>query len=118
MTHYRWDDLPKERLNEKLERRFIHGERGMISQIWLAKGSIVPTHTHEAEQISYIVDGHLRLWVDEKVFDVRTGEVLVIPSGVPHRAEAILDTYDMDIFAPPRRDWIEGRDAYLRGGGR
>ena len=117
MTLRRWEDLERERLTGAIERRFIHGERGMIAQLWLPKGSLVPTHSHEAEQLSYVVEGHLRLWLgdDEREFDVRTGEVLVIPSNVPHRAEAIEDTYDLDIFAPPRQDWIEGSDAYLRG---
>lgn len=117
MTLHRWDDLDRERLAGGIERRFIHGERGMIAQLWLPKGSLVPTHAHEAEQLSYVVEGHLRLWLgnEEREFDVRAGEVLVIPSNVPHRAEAIEDTYDVDIFAPPRQDWIEGSDAYLRG---
>ncbi len=117
MTLHRWEDIAKEQLNEKLRRRFLHGERAMVSQIFLAKGCVVPAHAHEAEQISYVVEGTLRLWIgrDERRFDVRAGEVLVIPSNVPHRAEALEDTYDLDIFSPPRQDWIEGRDAYLRG---
>ncbi|MEX2227998.1 MAG: cupin domain-containing protein [Dehalococcoidia bacterium] len=117
MTLYRWDDVKKEQLSDTLVRRFVHGERGMVAQLWLSKGSRVPTHVHEAEQLTYVVDGHLRLWLGdpEKAFDVRSGEILVIPANVPHRAEAVVDTYDLDIFAPPRRDWIEGQDAYLRG---
>ena len=117
MTLHRWEDIPKEQLNEKLARRFITGERAMVAQIYLDKGGTVPTHTHEAEQISYIIEGALRLWLgaEERPYDVRAGELLVIPSNVPHRAEALEDTYDLDIFSPPRRDWIEGRDSYLRG---
>ena len=117
MTLHRWDDLEREQMMEGIERRFIHGEKGMVAQVFLKQGAIVATHTHEAEQLTFIVEGHLRLWLgaDEKRFDVRAGEVLVIPSNVPHRAEAIEDTYDLDIFAPPRQDWIEGTDAYLRG---
>lgn len=117
MTLYRWDDLERERMMEGIERRFIHGEKGMVAQVFLKRGAVVATHTHEAEQLTFIIEGHLRLWLgeDEREFDVRAGEVLVIPSNVPHRALAIEDTYDLDIFAPPRQDWIEGSDAYLRG---
>lgn len=117
MTLHQFHQMKKEQLTETIARRFVHGERAMLAQLWLSKGAVVPTHTHEAEQISYVVDGALRLWLgdEEKQFDVRAGEVLVIPSNVPHRAEALEDTYDIDIFGPPRHDWIEGRDAYLRG---
>jgi quercetin dioxygenase-like cupin family protein len=117
MTLHRWDDLERERLMEGIERRFVHGERAMVAQLFLAKGAVVVTHTHEAEQLTFVVEGHLRLWLGaaEQAFDVRAGEILVIPSNVPHRALAIEDTYDLDIFAPPRQDWIEGSDAYLRG---
>lgn len=116
-THYRWDDMPKERLNAQLERRFITGERGMLAHLYLKKGCQVPTHTHESEQITYVVDGALRLWIGDdgaQQVVVRSGEVLHIPSNVPHGAEALEDTLDVDFFAPPRQDWLEGKDAYLR----
>lgn len=115
----RWDDLAKERLNDLLERRFVHGERGMVAQLWLGKGCVVPTHSHESEQLTYVVEGALKLWLGPEGTEehvVRAGEILVIPSNVPHRAEALEDTYDLDVFAPPRGDWLEGRDAYLRAG--
>lgn len=118
MKHYRWDDMPREQLNPTLARRFIHGEQAMIAHVYLDKGTVVPTHTHESEQITYILKGKLRLWLgkEEERFDVKEGEVLVIPSNLPHRAEALEDTLDLDVFSPPRRDWIEGRDQYLRRG--
>lgn len=117
MTLYRWDDLERERMMEGIERRFIHGEKGMVAQVFLKQGAVVATHTHEAEQLTFIIEGHLRLWLgdDERQFDVHAGEVLIIPSNVPHRALAVEDTYDLDIFAPPRQDWIAGTDSYLRG---
>ncbi|CAN5222697.1 cupin domain-containing protein [soil metagenome] len=117
MTLHRLDDLKKEQLNDTVARRYVHGERAMLAQLWLAKGAVVPTHTHEAEQLTYVVEGALRLWLgeEETQHDVRSGEVLVIPSNVPHRAEALEETYDLDVFSPPREDWISGRDAYLRG---
>jgi len=116
-THYRWDDLPKERLSPLLERRLIWGERVMLSHVYLAKGCVVPLHAHENEQITYILDGTLRFWIGEdgaETIDVAAGEVLYLPSGVPHQAEALEDTLDVDIFSPPRQDWIEKTDDYLR----
>jgi quercetin dioxygenase-like cupin family protein len=117
---HRLKDSPREKLMDRVERRFLSGERCTLGQVWLAKGALVPTHSHESEQVSFIVDGalHFRLGADgaeEQV--VRTGEVLVIPSNLPHSAEALEDTYDLDFFAPRREDWIAGDDAYLRGQG-
>ena len=116
-THYRWDDLPREQLNPLLGRRFITGDRMMIAQVFLDKGCIVPQHEHVNEQLTYILEGCLRFFLgadgDETV-DVRAGEVLVIPPNVPHSAEALEDTLDVDIFHPPRADWLDGSDAYLR----
>lgn len=116
---HRLEDLDRERMMDRVERRYLSGERSTLAQIWLARGALVPAHTHESEQVSYVVEGALRFRLgadgaDEVV--VRSGEVLVIPSYLPHAAEALEDTYDLDFFAPRREDWIAGRDAYLRGG--
>jgi quercetin dioxygenase-like cupin family protein len=116
-THYRWDDLPKEPLKDDLSRRLISTERMMLAQVFLDKGCIVPQHSHENEQLTYILEGALRFFLGEhesEVIDVGAGEVLHIPSGLPHRAEALEDTLDVDIFSPPRQDWLDGSDAYLR----
>ena len=86
-----------------------------------AKGAIVPRHAHDNEQLTYILEGSLRFWLgddeDGETIDVLAGEVLHIPSNLPHRAEALADTLDVDVFSPPRQDWLDGTDAYLRGGG-
>ena len=114
----RWDEMPREQLMPGIQRKFLWGEQAMIAQIWLAKGTVVPKHVHVAEQLSYVVDGALRLKLGEggeDVHDVRAGEVLVIPANVPHEALALEDTYDLDVFSPPREDWIKGQDTYLRG---
>jgi quercetin dioxygenase-like cupin family protein len=114
----RWDDMPREQLMAGVQRKFLWGEKAMIAQIWLAKGTVVPKHVHVAEQLSYIVEGALRLKLGdtgEEVHELRAGEVLVIPANVPHEAVALEDTYDLDVFSPPREDWIKGQDAYLRG---
>jgi quercetin dioxygenase-like cupin family protein len=117
-THYRWEELPLEQLKPDLGRRLVTGERLMLAQIYLEEGAIVPRHSHENEQLTYVLEGTLRLWLgeddDEEVFDVRAGEVLHIPPHVPHRAEALENTLDVDVFCPPRQDWLDGSDAYLR----
>ena len=116
-THYRWHDLPKEALSPELSRRLITTERMMLAHVYLEQGCIVPKHSHENEQLTWILEGRLRLWLGEdeaEVVDVAAGEVLHIPSHVPHRAEALETTLDVDIFCPPRQDWLDGSDAYLR----
>ncbi|MGH3134903.1 MAG: cupin domain-containing protein [Gaiellaceae bacterium] len=116
-THYRWEDLPKEELSPEISRRLISGDRMMLAHVYLEKGSIVPRHSHENEQLTWIVEGVLRFWLGEdesEVVDVAAGEVLHIPSQLPHKAEALETTLDVDIFSPPRQDWLDGSDAYLR----
>src|SRR5690242_18895520 len=118
-TWYRWDDMPKERVTDTLDRRLITGDRMMLAHVYLKKGCIVPKHSHDNEQLTYILEGALKFWLGEngdEVVVVRPGEVLHIPSNLPHKAEALEDTLDVDIFSPPREDWLNKTDAYLRGG--
>jgi quercetin dioxygenase-like cupin family protein len=116
-THYRWNDLPAEPLKGGISRRLITGKGVMIAHVYLKKGDDVPQHAHENEQITYILEGALHFWLgprgDQEV-TVRAGEVLVIPSNLEHRAVALEDTLDVDVFNPPRQDWLDGTDAYLR----
>jgi quercetin dioxygenase-like cupin family protein len=116
-THYRWDDLEREQLNPQIGRRLVTGERVMVAHVYIAKGGIVPKHAHDNEQITYILEGCLRFFLGDagdQVVDVHAGEVLVIPPNLPHAAEALEETLDVDIFNPPRQDWLDGTDAYLR----
>jgi len=115
--HYRWDDMPAEQLKGGLSRRLITGDRMMIAHVYLKKDAIVPRHSHENEQITYILEGalHFRLGENgEREVTVRAGEVLVFPSYLPHSAVALEDTLDVDVFNPPRQDWLSGTDDYLR----
>jgi quercetin dioxygenase-like cupin family protein len=117
VTHYRWDEMPKERVSPTLERRLITGERLVLAHVYLAKGCVVPPHSHENEQITYILEGALKFWIGENGAEeivVGAGEVLHIPPNVPHKAEALFDTLDVDIFSPPRADWLAKTDEYLR----
>ncbi|MCW8871192.1 MAG: cupin domain-containing protein [Xanthomonadales bacterium] len=115
---HRWDDLPRERLNSHLERRLITGTNMMVAHVYFKKGGVVPRHSHHNEQITYVLEGALKFLLgenqDEEVI-VRAGEVLTIPPNLPHSAEALEDTLDVDIFNPPREDWLDGSDTYLRG---
>jgi quercetin dioxygenase-like cupin family protein len=116
VQHASFNTMPVEHLNPLIDRQFVHGERGMLARIILRRGAIVPRHSHENEQITYVLEGALRFTMgDGRVITVRSGELLVIPPNMPHEAEALEDTVDLDVFTPPRADWIAGTDAYLRG---
>ena len=113
---FTWEDMPKERVTDALSRRLITGERMMLAQVYLNKGCIVPRHSHENEQLTYIVEGSVRFWIGEdgeEELVIRAGQVLHIPSNVPHMAEALEDTLDVDVFSPPRQDWLDGTDTYF-----
>ena len=117
LKKYRWDDMPVEDLNPGLGRRLITGDRVMLAHVYLTEGTVVPQHEHDNEQITYILEGALEFAFGadgEDVHTVRAGEAIVIPSDVPHRAVALEDTLDVDVFSPPRQDWLDGTDAYLR----
>jgi quercetin dioxygenase-like cupin family protein len=117
VTFYRWDSMRKERVSDMLERRLITGERMMLAHVYLKKGCIVPKHSHENEQLTYILEGALKFWIGEdgsEEITVRAGEVLLIPSNIPHKAEALDETLDVDVFSPPRQDWLDKKDDYLR----
>jgi quercetin dioxygenase-like cupin family protein len=118
ITHTKWDDIEVEQLNPLIARQFIVGIGTMIARVFLKQGAIVPMHHHHNEQISYILEGALKFLIPNeggnKEIIVRAGEVLCIPPNLPHEAHALEDTVDLDIFNPPRQDWIDRDDAYLR----
>ncbi|NQW03283.1 MAG: cupin domain-containing protein [Acidobacteria bacterium] len=117
VTFYRWNDMPKENLTPLLDRRLITGDRMMLAHVYLKKGCVVPRHHHENEQLTYVLEGALHFWIGEdesEEITIRSGEVLHIPSNVWHKAEALEDTLDVDIFSPPRADWLAKTDDYLR----
>jgi unsaturated pyranuronate lyase len=116
-SFFRWVDVAEEQVKVDLTRRLISAERIMLATVELERGCIVPKHAHVHEQISYVLDGHLRLLVGEdggETYDVRAGEVVILPSNVPHAAEAMADTRVLDVFSPPREDWLNKTDSYLR----
>jgi quercetin dioxygenase-like cupin family protein len=117
VSHYRWDDIKAEKLKGNLTRKLITSERMMIAHVYLKKDDTVPQHSHENEQLTYILEGALHFWFGaegEHEITVRAGELVVIPSCMPHRAVALEGTLDVDVFCPPREDWLNGTDAYLR----
>lgn len=114
LRHIPWGTIALEDLNPLLQRQFVVGEDVMVARVLLKKGCIVPLHSHYNEQLTYILEGALKFWIDGKEIVVRAGEVLTIPRNMPHKAEALEDTVDLDIFNPPRADWINKTDQYLR----
>jgi len=114
LKHVRWQDVELEKLNPLLDRQLVVGKDLMVARVLLKKGCFIPLHSHVNEQVTYILEGALKFWIDDKEIVVHAGEVLCIPSNMPHKAEALEDTVDLDIFNPPRRDWINKTDEYLR----
>ena len=112
--HHRWKDIELEQVNAQFQRHFVVGDDIMLARILLKKGAVVPLHSHMNEQVTWVMEGALRFDIDGREVDVRAGEVLTIPAHVPHAAVALEDTVDIDIFSPPRADWIGKTDAYLR----
>ena len=118
MEYQTWESVPLETMSDMISRKIISGDKAMVAQVFLKKGAVVPEHHHESEQITYILEGALKFQIEGKEIVVRKGEVLSIPSNVPHRAVALEDTLDLDIFSPIRVDWLTRNDEYLRRGDR
>jgi quercetin dioxygenase-like cupin family protein len=114
MQQLAWESVKKEVMNDKLWRKVVTGEKVMVAQISLAKGCFVPTHQHESEQISCLLEGTIKFELEGREIIAHAGQVLVIPSSVPHSALALEDSLAMDIFSPIRQDWLDGTDSYLR----
>lgn len=117
LKHIPWNTVDLETLNPLLQRQFVVGQDLMLARVLLKKGSVVPRHSHINEQITYILEGALKFFIDGKEIVVNSGEVLCIPPNMPHEAIALEDTVDLDVFNPPRKDWIEKSDEYLRSEG-
>ena len=114
-TLHRWSEIEPEQLNPLLTRQFVTGDKSMFARIVLKKGCVVPRHSHPNEQITFITEGALRFDFDDGTSStVNPGEILVIPGDLPHSATALADTVDFDVFTPPRQDWIDKNDSYLR----
>ena len=111
ITLHRWDEIALEKVTEMISRKIVSGEREMLTQIYLKRGALVPIHAHDSEQMTYILQGSLRFLVDGEEIIVREGEVLHIPSRLPHQAEALEDTLELDVFSPVRTEWLDAADA-------
>jgi quercetin dioxygenase-like cupin family protein len=114
LKYFKWKDVELEQLNPLLQRQLVVGEKAMLARVFLKKGSHVPMHSHENEQLTYILEGALKFNIDNREIVVAAGEVLCIPPNLPHEAFALEDTVDLDIFYPPRQDWLSKTDSYLR----
>ncbi len=105
---YRWDEIALEKVTEMVSRKFVTGDRQTLAQIYLKRGAVVPMHTHESEQMTYVLQGTLKLLVAGEEVTLREGEVLHLASGLPHQVEALDDTFVLDVFSPIRQDWLDG----------
>ena len=114
MSLYDWKKIPEEKLTDKLSRKLISGKNVMLAHVYLKKGCTVAAHSHDSEQMTYILSGAMTLRLPYGEVTLKEGQVLHIPSGVEHSAVALEDTLDMDIFSPIRMDWLTGKDSYLR----
>ena len=114
-THTKWNDVEVESMSSLIGRQMIVGRNVMVARVLLKKGAKVPLHSHHNEQVTYILEGALHFTIDNQEITVFAGEVLCIPPYMPHEAVALEDTVDLDIFNPPRQDWLDKDDAYLRG---
>lgn len=113
---FRWDDIPLEPVTDVIDRKLVTGDRMMMAHVYIKKDAVVPKHSHDNEQLTYILEGALHFWIGEdgsEELTVNAGEVLHIPSNVPHKAQALVDTLDVDVFSPPRQDWLDGTDSYF-----
>ena len=110
---HRWDEIALEKVTEMLSRKIVSGEREMIVQVYVKRGCLVPMHSHESEQMTYVLQGALKFLVGGEEITVRDGEVLHIPSGIEHQAEALEDTFELDLFSPIRQDWLDTADDAL-----
>ena len=113
VTLHRWDEIALEKVTEMVSRKLVTGEREMLAQIYLKRGCLVPMHSHESEQMTYILQGALKFLIGGEEITVREGEVLHIPSWVEHQAEALEDTFELDLFSPIRQDWLDHTDDYF-----
>jgi len=114
MSFYSWSKIPVEKLTDKLSRKIVSGKKVMLAQVFLKKGCVIAAHSHESEQMTYILSGAMTLRLPDKEMTLNEGDVLNIPSGVEHSAVALEDTLDLDVFSPIREDWLKGTDDYLR----
>jgi quercetin dioxygenase-like cupin family protein len=115
MKLHRWNAVPVEKMTETVSRQVIHSDTMTVARLYLAKGAVVPRHSHPNEQISTVESGSLRFLFDDGETVASQGESMQIPGGAPHSVEALEDSVALDLFSPPREDWIRGDDAYLRG---
>jgi quercetin dioxygenase-like cupin family protein len=111
-----WNEVEREALNDKIDREMVVGDRVMLARVFLKKDAHVPEHHHHNEQVTYILEGALKFSIAGREVVVKAGEVLCIPPNMPHEAWALEDTLDLDVFTPPREDWLNKTDAYLRHG--
>ena len=114
MKHINWDKIPAEKLNDKFVRKLAWDGEIMIGQTLVEKGYVVPLHSHDNQQMTFVTSGVWRFKLEDRTVVVGPNEIIFIPANVPHTAEALETLVAYDVFTPPREDWINGDDTYLR----
>ncbi len=112
-----WDEVELETVNPHMQRRIVTGERMTVARIYLKDGFVVPMHSHVHEQVTQVISGRMKFTFGDDRGEVREfgpGDVVVIPSDLPHEAQCIGDVEEMDMWSPRRDDWLDGTDDYLR----
>ena len=112
-----WETVPTEEVNASMTRKIVSGEKLMIAKMKFKDGFVVPLHKHFHEQVTQVISGQMRFWFGEnkeQVMDLFPGDVIVIPSNLPHEALMIGEVEEIDTWAPPRQDWLDKTDNYLR----
>ena len=112
-----WAAIPTEQVAPGMERKILSGDKMMIAKMKFKDGFLVPLHSHENEQITQVISGTIRFWFGEnkdQIVDLHSGDMIVIPSNLPHAALMVGDVEEIDSWAPPRKDWLDGTDDYLR----
>jgi quercetin dioxygenase-like cupin family protein len=109
-----WNTVEQEKMSEMIRRQTIHGNNITLALLHLAKGAIVPEHSHDSEQMSVVFQGAIKFFRGSEEIVARENEVIKIPPRQEHGAEVLETFVGLDIFSPPRIDWIRGEDSYLR----
>ena len=90
-----------------VRRTLASGDRATVVEVTMARGAKVPIHTHEHEQVGYVARGRVRFEIGGDTQDVPEGDSYLVPSDVPHMATALEDSIAIDIFSPPRTEYLD-----------
>ncbi|MEM7345029.1 MAG: cupin domain-containing protein [Chloroflexota bacterium] len=103
----KWADVPATEMTPEINRRFITGEKVMSVYLSMDKGGVIPNHHHPHEQITHVISGKIEYTVGDETRVMSPGEVVFIPPNLPHTGVALEETRMIEVFSPPREDFLE-----------